>query len=139
MQDTSWIFLCLTHCSPVLLFYTASKYQKTFRFSDVFKGYRKATTGCNGLKIMLHCSSFIYQYNRLSETQFEKKLWKTQQVNVILTCLKWSEKKDLMRTILFKRLNKRLKLYYFLHIKCFNNFHHLPNYTSLKCILIFNA
>ena len=24
--------------------------QKTFRFSDVFKGYRKATPGCNGLK-----------------------------------------------------------------------------------------
>ena len=53
----------LTHCSPVLLFYTLWKHnktfrlffytlwkhQKTFRFSDVFRGDRKATAGCNGL------------------------------------------------------------------------------------------
>ena len=39
----------LTHYSPVLLFYTPWKHQKTFRFSDVFRGYRKATPGCNGL------------------------------------------------------------------------------------------
>ena len=32
----------LTHCSLVLLFYTPWK-QKTFRFSDVYRGYRKAT------------------------------------------------------------------------------------------------
>ena len=38
----------LTHSNPVLLFYTP--YQKTFRFSSVFRGYRKATPGCNGLK-----------------------------------------------------------------------------------------
>ena len=42
-------FQPLTHYSPVLLFYTPGK-QKTFRFSGVFRGYRKATLGCNGLK-----------------------------------------------------------------------------------------
>ena len=42
--------LCsLTHYSPVLLFYTPWKHQKTFRFSDVFRGYRKAIPVCNGL------------------------------------------------------------------------------------------
>ena len=35
-------FLTLIHYSPVLLFYT-------LRFSDVFRGYKKATPGCNGL------------------------------------------------------------------------------------------
>ena len=39
----------LTHYSPVLLFYTPRKNQKTFKFSDVLRGYRKATPGCNGL------------------------------------------------------------------------------------------
>ena len=33
----------------MLLFYTPWKHQKTFRFSDIFRGYRKATPGCNGL------------------------------------------------------------------------------------------
>ena len=40
--------LYLTHYSLVLLFYTPWKHQKTFRFS-VFRGYKKATPGCNGL------------------------------------------------------------------------------------------
>ena len=40
----------LTHYSPMMLFHTAWKYQKTFRFSDVFRGHRKATSGCNGLR-----------------------------------------------------------------------------------------
>ena len=39
--------LQLTHYSPVLLFYNPCKHQKTFRFSDVFRGYRK------GLKLMI--------------------------------------------------------------------------------------
>ena len=38
----------LTHCSPVLLYYTPWK-QKTERFSDVFRECRKATPGCNRL------------------------------------------------------------------------------------------
>ena len=42
----------LTHYRPVLLFYTPWKHQKTWRFS-VFKGYRKAKLGCNGLKVLL--------------------------------------------------------------------------------------
>ena len=41
----------LTHYSPVLLTYTPWKYQKIFRSSDVFRGCRKATPGCNGLII----------------------------------------------------------------------------------------
>ena len=39
----------LTHYSPVLLFCTSWKYQKTERFSVVFMRYRKAPPGCNGL------------------------------------------------------------------------------------------
>ena len=44
-------FRYLTHYSPVLLFYTHWKDQKTSRFSDVFRGYRKATPGRNGFGI----------------------------------------------------------------------------------------
>ena len=33
----------------MLLFCTPWKHQKGFRFSDVFREYRKATLGCNGL------------------------------------------------------------------------------------------
>ena len=40
--------LHLTHYSPVLLFCTSWEHQKTFRFSNVCRGYRKATPGCNG-------------------------------------------------------------------------------------------
>ena len=51
----------LTHYSPVLLFHTPWKYQKTFRFPDVFRGYRRATPGCNGLKLhKIKTHSFIY-------------------------------------------------------------------------------
>ena len=38
----------LTRYGPVMLFYTTWK-QKTFRFF-VFRGYKKATPDCNGLK-----------------------------------------------------------------------------------------
>ena len=38
-------FIPLSHYSPVLLIYTPWKQ----RFSDVFKGYKKATLGGNGL------------------------------------------------------------------------------------------
>ena len=44
----------LTHYSPVLLFYTPQEYQKTLRFSDVFRLSRKTTPGCNGLKLEMH-------------------------------------------------------------------------------------
>ena len=50
--------VCLTHYSPVLLFDTPWKHQKTFRFSknvrglsDVFRGCRKTTPGCYGLTV----------------------------------------------------------------------------------------
>ena len=43
-------YALLTHYSQVLLFDTPWKHQKNFRFSDVFRGYRKATPGCNRLR-----------------------------------------------------------------------------------------
>ena len=39
----------LNHYSPVLHIYTLWKHQKIERFSDIFRGYRQATPGCNGL------------------------------------------------------------------------------------------
>ena len=36
----------------VAFLYTPGKYRKTFRFSDVFRGYRKATPDCNGLSFL---------------------------------------------------------------------------------------
>ena len=50
--------LNLTHSNPVLLFYTPWKYQKTF--SDVFRGYGKATSGCNGLNLPMPQKTFYY-------------------------------------------------------------------------------
>ena len=47
--DISNLRLPLTHYISVLLFYTPWKHQKTFRFSDNFRGYRKVTPGCNRL------------------------------------------------------------------------------------------
>ena len=38
-----------THYNPVLLCCTSWKHKKTLRFSNVFRGYRKATPGCNWL------------------------------------------------------------------------------------------
>ena len=51
-EGTTFNFSLIHYC-PVLLFYTPWKHQKIFRFSDVFRGYRKATLGCNGLKQFL--------------------------------------------------------------------------------------
>ena len=39
----------LTHSFPVHPFSTLWKHQKTLRFSDVFRGYRKGALGTNGL------------------------------------------------------------------------------------------
>ena len=50
-------FVHLTHYSPVLLIYTPWKNQKTFRFSDVFRGSRRATPRCNGLNFR-YCNCF---------------------------------------------------------------------------------
>ena len=58
----------LTHYRSVLLFYIPSKHQETFRFPDVFRGYRKATPGCNGLnKPGLQVILNLFQY--LNEPQ----------------------------------------------------------------------
>ena len=61
----------LTHYSPVLLFYTPWKHQKTFTFSDVFWGYWKATLGWNGLN-----SSWKYSWenNKLPGPDWHQRL-----------------------------------------------------------------
>ena len=41
----------------MLLFYIPRKHRKTFRFCDIFRGYRKTTPGCNGLKSTLVLTS----------------------------------------------------------------------------------
>ena len=61
--QTFFIGWSLTHYSPVLLFYTPWKYQKIFRFSDVFRRYRKATPSCNELKPNL-TTVFLLPLNR---------------------------------------------------------------------------
>ena len=61
----------------MLLFYTPWKHLKTFRFSDVFRGYGKVTPGCNGIiylwlmfsfysprKHLKTCSHFILAENK---------------------------------------------------------------------------
>ena len=64
-------FSCSIHYSPVLLFYTPWKHQKTLKFSDVLRGYIKATPGCNGLKpIVVHWPFSINCYLKIW-------LWKT--------------------------------------------------------------
>ena len=45
----SFRVMVLTHFSPVLLFYTPWKHQKTVETSDACRGYRKATPDCSGL------------------------------------------------------------------------------------------
>ena len=52
--------LVLTHYNLVSLFYTPWKHQKTSRLSDVFRRYRKAKSGCNGLTCPLSCQSFLH-------------------------------------------------------------------------------
>ena len=61
--------LCLTHCTLVLLFYTPWNRQKTFKFS-VFRGYRKATLGCNGLK-----GNILRSYIFLAKVTFYSAFW----------------------------------------------------------------
>ena len=71
---------CLTHNSSVLLFYTLYKHQKTFTFSDAFRGHRKATPGCNGLKMTSkHEYIFIKRsqvnaYHEIKSSLFESDL-----------------------------------------------------------------
>ena len=45
---------------PVLLFHTFWKHQKTFRFSDVFRRYRRATPDCNGLSNLINFNDPLY-------------------------------------------------------------------------------
>ena len=46
----------------MLIFFTPWKQQKPFRFSDVFREYKNAILGCNGLKMMkkIYFSYFFY-------------------------------------------------------------------------------
>ena len=47
---------------PGVAFYTLWKDQKTFRFSDVFRGYRKATLNCNGLNELTFNENFNFTF-----------------------------------------------------------------------------
>ena len=70
------VTLGLIHCSSLLLFYTPWIHQKTWRFSNVFRGYKKETPGCNGL-IRKSNSSKKYGkhvWDNLKKT-FEFKTW----------------------------------------------------------------
>ena len=46
---SSKLFGTLTHFSPMLHFYTPWKHKKTWRFSNIFRGYRNVTLGKNEL------------------------------------------------------------------------------------------
>ena len=63
---------CLTHHNLVLLLYTPWKNQKNFRFSSVFRRFRKATPGCNGLMRNYFC---LNQY--VPSKRFTR--WKTHR------------------------------------------------------------
>ena len=42
---------CFNSLQPGMLIYVPWKHQKSWTFSDVFRGYRLATSGCNGLTV----------------------------------------------------------------------------------------
>ena len=73
--DISNLRLPLTHYSSVLLFYTPWKHQKTFRFSDNFRGYRKLTLSCNRLITQWPFNLVtIRQFSRMNEAIFDSSL-----------------------------------------------------------------
>ena len=51
--------LSLSPLQPDVAFLYHLKTSETFRFSDIFRGYRKATPGCNGLNVVPGCRSVI--------------------------------------------------------------------------------
>ena len=61
----------LTHYSPVLLICTPWKDHKTYRFSDVFRGYRWAPPGCNGLAAH-ETDDADLQYNEFVDSECSK-------------------------------------------------------------------
>ena len=61
----------LTHYSTMLLIYILEKYQKTFRFSDFFKRYRKATPSCNELSKLCSYTRFFYKQHFYKQHQVE--------------------------------------------------------------------
>ena len=63
LRRNNWIKKFNPLQPSVAFLYTPWKHQKSFRFSDVFRGYRKATPGCNGLKAIF--SSYINQLTSL--------------------------------------------------------------------------
>ena len=63
----------LLHYSPVLLFYNPLKHLKNFRFSEVFRGYRKATPGLNGLR----CNQYLFVYEYFKYKTLQWKLMKS--------------------------------------------------------------
>ena len=69
-------FHSLTHYSLVLLFYTSCK-EKTLRFSDVFREYRKATLGCNGLSCLKLTRELLFCIFASSCCHNQDKVFKT--------------------------------------------------------------
>ena len=92
----------LTYYSLVLLFYTPWK-QKAFRLSDVFRGNRKATPGCNGLMVekvfqrTVHLQSWGNRVSNDKLTQYQKPqlhigLSELRKLCLNLRSQRWSEK-----------------------------------------------
>ena len=86
----------VTHYSPLLLFYTPWKHWKTFRFSDVFRWYRKATPGCNGL-IKNKNNSQIVRFNQI-------KIEEVKKLHQNLDLKKASQKVDIKTNVLRKNV-----------------------------------
>ena len=62
----------LTHFCLLLLIYNPRK-QKTFRLSDVFRGYRQATPGCDRLRLV---KDYLIRCNRYLNVSITKLLLK---------------------------------------------------------------
>ena len=86
--------LKLTHYSAVLLFYTPWKHLNTFRFSNIFRGYRKATPGCNGLN-NLSFSGIRFYLTLATRSVKTGPIFYIWQVNLSLTALYISQKQNL--------------------------------------------
>ena len=81
--------LRLTLYRPMLLFHAPRKHQKTFRFSDVFGGYRKATPGCNGLSNILSTLSQAIIASVSKFVEHEQRKWAIENVcmHVLFLCV----------------------------------------------------
>ena len=96
----------------VLLLYTPWKHQKTFRFSDVFRGYRKAKPGCKGLNKSINLES-LKKLLLLLESSWNNahSCWGLaegvlQVYLITVLCFKWSVKKKNVKPRFYKELKR---------------------------------